>query len=139
MHPKNSTPPKKAQHLAKSLVECAGFEYFKVIVAFEDTGCGHSYPGLLDEEIAKELKSMLDPDVYPNPVRIIWAAGWAAEFDRFLRMDGFMTDLIKSVRSAERPGNELRARLGQFGSYEGYAPQNAQSENVARDSAEGRQ
>lgn len=133
MQPKNTTAPPKAQHLPKSLAECAGFEYFEVQVIYEEAGFKHSYPGLLDEDFAKELKAMLEPEVYPNPVRIIWAGGWAPEFDRFLRMDGFMTDLIKSVRSAELPGNELRARLGQFGPYEGYAPRSAQSQNVAPD------
>jgi len=134
MKSENSTTPSKAQHPRRLLAECAGFEYFEVQVVYEEAGFKHSYPGLLDEEVAKELKAILEPEVYPNPVRIVWAGGWAPEFDRFLRMDGFMTDLIKSVRSAERPGNELRARLGQFGSYEGYAPQNTQSEIVAQDS-----
>jgi hypothetical protein len=132
--PKNTTAPPKAQQLPKSLAECAGFEYFEVQVVGADAGFKHSYPGLLDEAIAKELKSMLEPEVYPNSVGIIWAAGWADQFEGFLRTDGVMTDLIKSVRSAERPGNELRARLGQFGPYEGYAPRSARSEIVARDS-----
>ncbi|TWR71854.1 hypothetical protein [Pseudomonas marginalis] len=132
-HPKNTTAPPKAQHLPRSLSDRAGFTYFEVQVVYEEAGFKRSYPGVLDEAIARELKSILEQDVSPRSVRIIWAAGWSAEFEEFLRMDERMTDLIKSVRSAERPGYELCSRLGQFGPYVGYAPRSAQSQNVAPD------
>ncbi len=119
MHPKNTTAPPKAQHLPRSVADRTGFTYFQVQVVCEETGSKRPYPGVLDEAIAQELKSILEQEVSPHSVRIIWAAGWSAEFEEFLRMDERMTDLIKSVRSAERPGYELCARLGQFGDYEG--------------------
>ena len=133
-HPKNTTAPPKAQHLPRSVADRAGFTYFEVQVVYEEARSKRSYPGLLDEAVARELKSILEQEVCSHSVRIIWAAGWSAEFEEFLRMDERMTDLIKSVRSAERPGYELCARLGQFGPYEGYAPQNDETHNVARES-----
>jgi hypothetical protein len=133
-HPKNTTALPKAQHLPRSLSDRTGFTYFEVQVVYEEAGFKRSYPGVFDESIARELKSILEQEVSPRSVRIIWAAGWSAEFEEFLRADERMTDLIKSVRSAERPGYELCARLGQFGPYEGYSPHSVQSENVARNS-----
>jgi len=133
-HLKSTTAPPKAQHLPRSLSDRAGFTYFEVQVVYEEAGFKRSYPGVLDEAVARELKSILEQEVSPHSVRIIWAAGWSAEFEEFLRVDERMTDLIKSVRSAERPGFELCARLGQFGPYEGYSPHSVQSENVARNS-----
>ncbi|RMT70392.1 hypothetical protein ALP43_02492 [Pseudomonas azotoformans] len=109
----------------------AGFTYYEVQVVYEDAGLKQTYPGVLDECLALELKAMLEPEVAPYPVRISWVAGWAKGFENFLRMNDRVTDMIQSVRSAERPGHEFLARLGQFGPYEGYAPQNSQAESVA--------
>ena len=138
MHPKNTTAPPEAQQAqSKRYNECQGFEYFEVQVIHAVEGFKTSYPGVLDEALAIEFKAMLDVEFEPSSVRIAWVAGWKQDIERVRRMSERMTDMIKSVRSAARPGLELRARLGQFGPYEGYAPQNAQSENVAR--ASGRQ
>ncbi|MDD0969699.1 hypothetical protein [Pseudomonas aphyarum] len=135
MHPKNSIAPPGAQQLApkRPYESCAGFDYYEVQAVYASEGFKVSYPGLLDETLAIELQGMLQPEVENNTVRIVWAAGWAQDFDRFLKMDERMTDMVRSVRSAERPGHEFLARLGQFGPYEGYAPQNGESESVARE------
>lgn len=111
--------------------ERAGFTYYEVRVVYEDAGFKQTYPGVLDECLALELKAMLEQEVAPYPVSISWVAGWAKGFESFLRMNDRVTDMIQSVRSAERPGHEFLARLGQFGPYEGYAPQNTQAGSVA--------
>ncbi len=133
---KNTTAPPKAQHLPprQPFEARRGFTYYEVQVIYEDAGIKRTYPGVQDEALAWELKGMIEPEVAPYPVRILWIAGQEYEVERFLRMESRVTDMIKSVRSADRPGHEFMARLGQFGPYEGYAPQNAQSENVARES-----
>ena len=134
MHPENSTTPSEAQHQPprQPFEHRKGFTYYEVQVIYEDAGFKRSYPGVQDKSLALELKTMIEPEVAPYPVRIVWAGGHEDEVERFLRMEGRVTDMIKSVRSADCPGREFMARLGQFGPYEGYAPQNAQSENVAR-------
>lgn len=134
-HPKNTTAPPKAQHLPprQPFEARRGFTYYEVQVVYEDVGIKRTYPGVQDESLALELKGMIELEVAPYPVRILWIAGQEEEVERFLRMESRVTDMIKSVRSADRPGHEFMARLGQFGPYEGYAPQNAQSENVARE------
>lgn len=108
-----------------------GFTYYVVQVVYAEAGLKQTYPGVLDKCTALEFKAMLEPEVYPHPVQIQWWAGMDSEFDRFLIRDERMTDMIQSVRSAERPGHEFMARLGHYGPYEGYAPQNSQSKNVA--------
>ncbi|MBA6043782.1 hypothetical protein [Pseudomonas lactis] len=133
-HAKNTTAPSKAQHpaLRQPFEARRGFTYYEVQVIYEDAGFKRTYPGVQDEALALELKGMIEPEVAPYPVRILWIAGQEDEVESFLRMESRATDMIKSVRSADRPGQEFMARLGLFGPYEGYAPQNAQSENVAR-------
>jgi hypothetical protein len=86
-----------------------GFTYYVVQVVYAEAGLKQTYPGVLDECMALELKAMLEQEVSPCPVQIQWWAG----------MD-----------------HEFLARLGFFGLYEGYVPQNIQSENVAPKSSE---
>lgn len=113
-----------------------GFTYYVVQVVYVEAGLKQTYPGVLDECMALELKAMLEQEVSPCPVQIQWWAGMDDEFDNFLAKNERMEDMIRSARSAERPGHEFLARLGYFGLYEGYAPQKIQSENVALKSAE---
>ncbi|MCJ7957239.1 MAG: hypothetical protein MUW57_11980 [Pseudomonas sp.] len=136
MKSENSTTPLKAQHLpSRQRPEpLRGFTYYSVQVIYDDAGLKRTYPGVQDKHLALELKEMLEPENAPYPVRLLWIAGQENEVDAFLRMESRVIDMIKSVRSAERPGHEFMARLGQFGPYEGYAPRSEQSENVARDS-----
>ncbi|WP_236218202.1 hypothetical protein [Pseudomonas rhodesiae] len=108
-----------------------GFTYFVVQVVYAEAGLKQTYPGVLDKGVALELKAMLEQDVSPCPVQIQWWAGMDDEFDSFLIVNDRMEDMVHSVRSAERPGHEFLARLGFFGPYEGYAPQNSQAESVA--------
>ncbi len=135
-HQKNTTVRPKAQHRpSRPRPEpLRGFTYYEVQVLYEDAGLKRTYPGVQDKHLALELKGMLEPEHAPYPVRLLWIAGQEEEVESFLRMEYRVTDMIKSVRSADRPGHEFMARLGQFGSYEGYAPRSAQSENVAGES-----
>ncbi len=125
------TPP-----TAQSFEDRRGFTYYVVQVVYADAGLNQTYPGVLDKCVALEFKAMLEKEVAPHPVEIQWWAGMEAEFDKFLIGNDRMEDMIQSVRSAERPGHELLARLGHFGRYEGYAPQKIQPENVASNSLE---
>lgn len=136
MQNENTTAPKKAQQLppVPRFEALRGFTYYEVQVVREAAGFKTTYPGVQDKSLALELKSMLELECAPHPVRLLWIAGQEDEVESFLRMESRVTDLIKSVRSADRPGHEFMARLGQYGPYEGYAPHSAQSENVARDS-----
>lgn len=138
MHPKNTTAPPNAQHLPpkQPFEHRRGFTYHECQVIYEDAGFKRSYPGVQDKRLALELKAMLEPEVAPYPVRVVWIAGQESDVESFLRMEERVTDMIKSVRSADRPGHEFMARLGMFGPYEGYATQSQQSENVSRDSGE---
>lgn len=113
-----------------------GFTYYAVQVVYAEAGLKQTYPGVLDKCMALELKALLEQEVSPCPVQIQWWAGMGDEFDSFLIGNERMEDMIQSVRSAERPGHEFLARLGFFGPYEGYAPQNLQSENAAPNSLE---
>lgn len=130
MKAENTTTPPKAQHpaAAQPFEVRRGFTYYEVQVIYEDAGLKRSYPGVQDESLAMELKAMLEPEHAPCPVRIVWVAGHEYEVEDFLRMECRVTDMIKSVRSADRPGHEFLARLGFFGPYEGYAPQNHTSQ-----------
>lgn len=136
MQVENTTAPPKAQHRPprQPFEDRRGFTYYVVQVIYEDAGLKRSYPGVQDESLALELKTMIEPEVAPYPVHLAWIAGQESEVDNFLRMESRVTDMIKSVRSAYRPGHEFMSRLGQFGPYEGYAPRNAQTQNVAQES-----
>lgn len=105
---------------AQSFEARRGFTYYVVRVVYEEAGLTQTFSGVLDKSTALEFKAILEPEVYPHPVQIQWWAGMDSEFDRFLIGDERMTDMIQSVRSAERPGHEFLARLGHFGPYEGY-------------------
>lgn len=122
MKSENTTAPPKAQHQhpRQPFEVRRGFTYYEVQVIYKEAGFKRSYPGVQDEMLAFELKEMLEPENVPYPVRLVWIAGQEAEAERFLRMESRVTDMIKSVRSADRPGHEFMARLGQFGPYEGY-------------------
>lgn len=128
MKSENITAPSKAQHprSMQRISAIQGFTYYEVQVIYEDAGFKRSYPGVQDESLALELKAMLEPENAPYPVRLAWIAGQEAEVERFLRMESRVIDMIKSVRTADRPGHEFMARLGQFGPYEGYAGGSAQ-------------
>ncbi|WP_138449814.1 hypothetical protein [Pseudomonas edaphica] len=106
---------------AQSFEARRGFTYYVVKVIYANAGLQQTFPGVLDKCVALEFKAMLETEVAPYPVQIQWWAGMEAEFDSFLVGNDRMEDLIQSVRSAERPGHELLARLGCFGRYEGYA------------------
>lgn len=121
---------------AQSFEVHRGFTYYVVQVVYTEAGLKQTYPGVLDKCMALELKAMLEQELSPCPVHIQWWAGMDYEFDSFLVGNERMEDMIQSVRSADRPGHELLARLGFFGPYEGYAPQNIQPENVAQVSSE---
>ncbi|WP_219268851.1 hypothetical protein [Pseudomonas sp. Xaverov 259] len=110
-----------ASPTAQSFEARRGFTYYVVQVVYEEAGLKQTYPGVLDKCVALEFKAMLEKEVFPHPVQIQWWAGMDSEFDSFLIGDERMTDMIQSVRSAERPGHELLARIGHFGSYEGYS------------------
>lgn len=122
MKSESTTAPPKAQHQPprQPFEVRRGFTYYEVQVIYKESGFKRSYPGVQDEMLALELKEMLEPENVPYPVRLVWIAGQEAEAERFLRMESRVTDMIKSVRSADRPGHEFMARLGQFGPYEGY-------------------
>lgn len=136
MQNENTTAAPKAQHrpLRQPFEATRGFTFYEVQVVYEDAGTKLTFPGVQDESLALELKEMIEPEVAPYPVRILWIAGQGEEVERFLRMESRVTDMIKSVRSADRPGQEFMARLGRFGPYEGYAPRSAQAQNVAQES-----
>ena len=51
----------------QSFDERAGFTYYEVQVVYEDAGLKQTYPGVLDECLALELKAMLEPEVAPYP------------------------------------------------------------------------
>lgn len=121
---------------AQSFEARRGFTYYVVQVVYAEAGLKQTYPGVLDKAVALEFKAMLEQEVSPCPVQIQWWAGMDDEFDSFLIGNERVEDMIQSVRSAERPGHEFLARLGFFGPYEGYAPQNLQSENAAPNSLE---
>ncbi len=125
MHPKNTTAPPKEQQRgsARSLGMFIGFTYYEVQVTFKAEGLRQTFPGLQSEPLADEFRSILEPVFAPNPVRIVWAAGQEEEADAFLIAESRLTDMIISVRTADRPGHELLSRLGYFGPYEGCAPQ----------------
>jgi hypothetical protein len=127
-HPENTTAPPKAQQSVprQPFEDRRGFTYYEVQVIYEDAGLKQTYPGMQDETLALELKAMIEPEVAPYPVRILWIAGHGDESGDFLRMESRVTDMIKSVRSADRPGHEFMARLGQFGPYTGLAGGSAQ-------------
>lgn len=108
-----------------------GFTYYVVQVVYAEAGLKQTYPGVLDKSVALELKALLEQEISPCPVQIQWWAGMDDEFDAFLIGNERMEDMIKSVRSADRPGHEFLARLGFFGPYEGCAPQNSRAESVA--------
>lgn len=137
-HPKNTTAPPRAQQSSQErpYPSLRGFEYFVVQVVHETEGFKTSFPGVLDESLAMELRSMLQTEFSPDSVQVVWVAGWDAELSTVLRMSDRMTDMIKSVRSAERPGREFLERLGRFGPYLGYASQNSTDQNVPRTSGE---
>lgn len=122
MQAKNTIAPPKAQHLPlrQRPEPLRGFTYYSVQVIYEDAGIKRTYPGVQDEALALELKAMLEPEHGHRPVRLLWIAGQEEEAESFLRMESRVTDLIKSVRSEDRPGHEFMARLGEFGPYEGY-------------------
>ncbi len=137
-HPKNTTAPPEAQlpRPQQPFEALGSFTYYEVQVVHEDAGFTRSFPGVQDECLAVELKAMPEPEVSPHAVRISWVAGQEDQVEDFLRMEDRMTDMIRSLRSAACPGHEFMARLGQFGPYEGYATQNADSKIVSRTSQE---
>lgn len=138
MHPKNTTAPPGAQHipLESSASDIAGFEFWEVRVRYEEEGSTRIFPGVLEEKLAYELRDILRPEVSPGVVGVIWAGAEGRNYAWFEARSDQVCDMIISVRTAERPGHEYLARLGQFGPYEGYATQNAESENVSRTTSE---
>lgn len=102
--------------------------YYQVTVMPAGDSVRLSMPGLRTEELAEELAQILRPCFPSRNVRVAWTAADPADnLDSFLDQNARMTDMIISVRSAASPGHELLSRLGYFGAYEGYAPQNERS------------
>jgi hypothetical protein len=125
MHPKNTTALSRAQHppISRKLGVLTGFTYYEIEILFREEQMRLRLPGLQSEAMAVELKSILEP-VFPfQEIRIAWVAGMEEEFEEFLIGDSRFEDMIISVRTAERPGHELLARMGLWGAYKNLAPQ----------------
>ena len=133
-HPKNTTAPPEAQQTTFKSPRggIAGFEYWEVRVRYEEEGLTSVFPGVLDEDLAYEFVDILRPEVSPGVVSVIWAGGLGCDYAFFKARSDRVSDLIISVRTAERPGHEYLARIGQFGPCVGYATQNSDCENVSR-------
>ncbi|MFJ4056545.1 hypothetical protein ACIPZC_24285 [Pseudomonas sp. NPDC089743] len=124
-HPKNTTAPSRAQHppRSKKLGVLTGFTYYEIQILLREEQMRLRLPGLQSEGLALELKSILGPVFPSEEIRIAWVAGVEEEREEFLIADSRFADMIISVRSAERPGHELLARLGLWGAYQNLAPQ----------------
>ncbi|WP_149036681.1 hypothetical protein, partial [Pseudomonas syringae group genomosp. 7] len=123
LHPKNTTAPPVAQEpLELPSKTLCGFVYFSVDVqsaAIRQTGLP-----ILVKALAVELYLALSAE-FPEPayeVIIQTCAGHAEDFKSVQRRAARNKDLIISCRSAERPGHEYLARLGQYGEYDPRQP-----------------
>jgi len=128
-HPKNTTAPSRAQHQPRSqkLGVLTGFTYYELQILLREEQMRLRLPGLQSEELAVELKSILEPVFPSEEIRIAWVAGVEEEREEFLIVDSRLADMVISVRSAECPGHELLARLGFWGAYQNLAPQKPSS------------
>lgn len=134
MHPKNTTAPPGAQDitLVSPLSDISGFEFWEVRVRYEDEGVTRTFPGVLEEKLAFELRDILQAEVSPAVVDVIWAGAEGRDYAWFEARHDKICDMIISVRTAERPGHEFLARLGQFGPNVGYGIQKTESQSVSQ-------
>ncbi|WP_311968888.1 hypothetical protein [Pseudomonas baltica] len=81
---------------------------------------------ILDKNLALELRPAIASAVPDVRVIVQTCAGDAEDFEIVTPRAARNRDLIISCRSADRPGHEYLARLGQFGRYDPRqsAPQN---------------
>lgn len=127
LHPKNTTAPPVAQEPAELPYKIPrGFIYFSVDLqtpVIRQTGLP-----ILVKALAVELYLALSVEFRDSGVEVIIQAYAADAEDRksFERRASRNKDLIISCRSADRPGHEYLARLGQYGEYDPRqpAPQN---------------
>lgn len=127
LHPKNTTAPPVAQEPAEIPYKIpSSFIYYTVDVqtpVIRQTGLP-----ILVKALAVELYLALSVEFPAPKFEVIIQACAADAEDRksFERRASRNKDLIISCRSADRPGYEYLARLGQYGEYDPRhsAPQN---------------
>ena len=132
LHPKNTTAPPVAQEPSEIPNKIPrGFIYYTVDVqtpVIRQTGLP-----ILVKALAVELYLALSVEFRDPGFEVIIQACAADAEDRksFERRASRNKDLIISCRSADRPGHEYLARLGQYGEYDPRqpAPQKATSAN----------
>lgn len=123
MHAKNTTAPPVAQGPSEILTKIpSGFIYYTVDVrtpAIRQTGLP-----ILVKALAVELYLALSVEFQEQGFEVIIHACAADAEDRksFELRASRNKDLIISCRSADRPGHEYLARLGQYGEYDPRQP-----------------
>ncbi len=127
MHPKNTTAPPRAQESSDIQVEAdmpLGLIWFTVDQVLPNIRI-QGMP-ILDKNLALELRPAIASAVPDVRVIVQTCAGDAEDFEIVTPRAARNRDLIISCRSADRPGHEYLARLGQFGRYDPRqsAPQN---------------
>lgn len=127
MRLKNTTAPPGAQGSSDIPVEAdipRGFVWYCVDQILPNLRI-QGQP-ILDKDLALELRAAIAPWVPDFRVIIQTCAGDAEDFEIVAPRAARNRDLIISCRSADRPGLEYLARLGQFGRYDPRqsAPQN---------------
>jgi hypothetical protein len=126
MHPKNTTAPPGAQVSSDIPVEVdipRGSVWYCVDQILPNIRI-QGLP-IFDKKLAIELRSAIASAVPDFRVIVQACAGDAEDLKTVAPSAARNRDLIISCRSAERPGHEYLARLGQFGAYDPHqsAPQ----------------
>ena len=125
MHLKNSIAPSLAQESMASDVDIPqGFIWFtvdQVMPHLRIQGCP-----ILNKGLAVELYMSLAAQLSGVRIVIQACAGDAEDYRLVSVQASRHKDLIISCRSADSPGHEYLARMGQFGEYDPFqaAPQN---------------